>query len=226
MTQEPNDLHHDAVVVDTHNDLLMLVSRRPKKQQASYFREHWLPQLRAGGVDVQVLPIYIDDEFRPEGALRQTLRMIEAGHTAIEANSDAVVLCLTGAEIDAAVESGRIACVLALEGCEGIGVHVELLEVMARLGVRMPAVEAVGDGAGRQGDGRADAEGGRADQARFHRRVRERQHEQRIGEHRAVGADVRQALRGPQQLEVAVVPERRWPLCRHAASPVGREKPT
>jgi membrane dipeptidase len=130
-------LHRDAVVVDTHNDLLMLVARRPRAQQAAYFRDHWLPQLRAGGVDVQVLPVYIDDDFRPEGALRQTLRMIEAGHTAIEANSEAVALCRDGDDIDAALASGRIACVLALEGCEAIGVHVQLLETMHRLGVRM-----------------------------------------------------------------------------------------
>ena len=40
----------------------------------------WLPQLTAGGVNVQVLPVFVDDNFRPEGALRQTLRMVESGH--------------------------------------------------------------------------------------------------------------------------------------------------
>jgi membrane dipeptidase len=134
---DADQLHREAVVVDTHNDLLMLVQRRPRAQQAAYFRDHWLPQLHAGGVDVQVLPIYIDDDFRPEGALRQTLRMIEAGHSAIAANGDAVALCRTGEELDAALQSGRIACILALEGCEAIGVQIELLETMHRLGVRM-----------------------------------------------------------------------------------------
>ena len=57
------ELHHDAVVVDSHNDLLMLVARRPPERWASYFRERWLPQLRDGGVDVQVLPVFIDDEL-------------------------------------------------------------------------------------------------------------------------------------------------------------------
>ena len=130
-------LHRDAVVVDTHNDLLMLVSRRHRADQATYFREHWLPQLHAGGVDVQVLPVYIDDDFRPEGALRQTLRMIEAGHRAIEANADAVALCHDGDDIDAALADNRIACILALEGLEAIGIDIGLLETMFRLGVRM-----------------------------------------------------------------------------------------
>jgi membrane dipeptidase len=130
-------LHHDAVVADTHNDLLMLVSRKPPAEQAAYFRDAWLPQLKAGGVDVQVLPVFIDDDFRPEGALRQTLRMLEAGHRVAEGNADAVALCTNGAEIDAALEAGRIALILALEGCEAIGIDVGVLETLARLGVRM-----------------------------------------------------------------------------------------
>src|SRR4051812_30604085 len=130
-------LHRDAVVADTHNDLLMLVARRAPDVQAVYFREHWLPQLRAGGVDVQVLPVFIDDDFRPEGAMRQTLRMIEAGHRIAEANADSVRLCRTGADIDAALTDGRIALVLALEGCEAVGTDVELLQTLFRLGIRM-----------------------------------------------------------------------------------------
>jgi membrane dipeptidase len=130
-------LHAAATVVDTHNDLLMLVARRPADRQAVYFREHWLPQLRAGGVDVQVLPVFVDDDFRPEGALRQTLRMVEAAHRVAEENADVVTLCTSGADVDAAVTAGRVALVLALEGCEAVGVDVEMLGTLARLGVRM-----------------------------------------------------------------------------------------
>jgi membrane dipeptidase len=130
-------LHDDAVVVDTHNDLLMLVARRPPEQQADYFRDRWLPQLRDGGVDVQVLPVFVDDDFRPEGALRQTLRMIEAAHRVAERCAADVALCTSAVELDAAVASGRIALLLALEGCEAVGTDVQLLRSFARLGVRM-----------------------------------------------------------------------------------------
>jgi membrane dipeptidase len=133
-------LHHDAAVVDTHDDLLMLTSRRPRSQQAEYFRTDWLPQLRAGGVDVQVLPVYIDDQFRPEGALRQTFKMVASGWTVAEGNPDDVAICLTGSDIDAALESGRIALVLALEGCEAIGRDVELLATLHRVGVRIASL--------------------------------------------------------------------------------------
>ena len=154
------DLHRDAVVADAHNDLLMLVARRPKAVWASYFRDRWIPQLRAGGIDVQVLPVFIDDEFRPEGALRETLRMIEAAHRIADANSDEVALCTAPGDIAAATAAGKIALVLALEGCPQIDNDLELLQTMHRLGVRMVSFthfgrSALGDGSGE------DATGGR-----------------------------------------------------------------
>ena len=130
-------LHEESIVVDTHNDLLMLCVRRKPSEQGAYFRDVWLPRLRAGGVNIQVLPVFIDDEFRPEGALRQTLRMLEAGWRIAAENPDAVRICLTGADIDAALADGLIAFVLALEGCEAVGTDVALFSTLHRLGVRI-----------------------------------------------------------------------------------------
>jgi membrane dipeptidase len=154
----------DIVIADTHNDLLMLVVRRPPDKWGTYFGERWVPQLRAGGVGVQVLPVFIDTVYRPEGALRESLRMIEAAHRAAEANSDDVALCLTGAEVESTVASGRIALVLALEGCPQIDTDVELLQTLARLGVRMASFTHFGRSA--LADGSAeDATGSRLTRA-------------------------------------------------------------
>jgi membrane dipeptidase len=153
-------LHHAATVADTHNDLLMAVAARPPGQWPAFFRTQWLPQLRAGGVDIQVLPVFIDDAYRPEGALRRTLRMVEAAHRLAEGNADAVALCRGGGEVDAVVRSGRIALVLALESAPGIGDDVELLETLHRLGVRIASLAHVGRTALADGSGE-DATGSR-----------------------------------------------------------------
>lgn len=152
------ELHHDAVVLDAHNDLLMLVARRPAKDWVGYFRDRWLPQLQEGGVDVQILPVFIDDEFRPEGSLRETLRMIEAAHRIAAECADAVALCTDGAQIDATLTSGRIALVLALEGCPQIDDDVELLQSLFRLGLRVVSMAHFGrsmlaDGSGEDAAG-------------------------------------------------------------------------
>jgi len=63
---DPRELHHDTVVVDAHNDLpvLLVLRNRELGDQgvARYWSERWVPEARAGGVDVQVLPIYVAPE--------------------------------------------------------------------------------------------------------------------------------------------------------------------
>lgn len=154
------DLHHRAVVADAHNDLLCAVASRPSEQWSDFFRAQWLPQLQAGGVDLQILPVFIDEVYRPEGALRRTLRMIEAAHRVVEGNADTVGLCLDGDDIDRVIAEGRIALVLALEGMPGIADDVELLETVHRLGVRVGSVAHFGRSAFADGSGE-DAAGSR-----------------------------------------------------------------
>ncbi|MFI9590038.1 dipeptidase [Nonomuraea sp. NPDC052265] len=151
-------LHRRAVVADTHNDLLMAVSARPPQQWASFFRERWLPQLVEGGVDLQILPVFIDDQYRPEGSLRQTLRMIECAHVIAEGNPGSVRLCLDAAAIDAALDEGKIALVLALESMPGLDESVELISTVHRLGVRVASIAHFGrtplaDGSGEDATG-------------------------------------------------------------------------
>ncbi|WP_407358442.1 dipeptidase [Microbacterium sp. LTA6] len=154
------DLHRRAIVADAHNDLLCAVASRPSELWSDFFRAQWLPQLQEGGVDLQILPVFIDDAYRPEGALRRTLRMIEAAHRLAEGNADAVGLCLTGADIDRVIADGRIALVLALEGMPGIADDVEMLETVHRLGVRVGSVAHFGRSAFADGSGE-DAAGSR-----------------------------------------------------------------
>lgn len=127
-----SDRTDDAFVVDAHNDLLALVVRRPRAEQAAYFRSRWLPQLREGGVAVQVLPVYTSRED-----LREVFCMIEAAHRIAGANADAVSICLTGSDIDTALDQGKIALVISIEGCAAFGSELALLETAFRLGVRM-----------------------------------------------------------------------------------------
>ena len=137
MAVASSQLHDASVVVDSHNDLILLVAHHREHGRPDYFRDRWIPELRRGGVDVQVVPIFIDDEYRPDGALRRALSLIEILYEEAEKNAGEVQVCTTGAEIDAAVERGKIALVLALEGCEHIGTNLELFNTFFRLGVRM-----------------------------------------------------------------------------------------
>ena len=136
---DAHDIHREAVVVDAHNDLPVLLLLRNRglgaQSVARYWSERWVPEARAGGVDVQVLPIYVAPEVA-EASLRSTLLQLELLEREA-AQTPEVELCRSGTEIDAALSDGRIALIVALEGTSGIGIDVELFSVMHRLGVRM-----------------------------------------------------------------------------------------
>lgn len=153
-------LHRDAVVVDCHNDLILLGARGKLLGGRFSFENHWIPQLRSGGVDVQVLPIFVEAEYFPEGALRRTLQLVELVHREAEANLSEVHLCTTGAEIDRIVSEGRIALVLALEGSAAVFGNLDILQTLYRLGVRMASFSWFGrtmlaDGSGEEAAGGA-----------------------------------------------------------------------
>ena len=145
-------------MVDAHDDLLALVVRRPRTEQAAYFRSRWLPQLRDGGVALQVLPVYTVRED-----LHEVFCMIESAHRVAEANADAVSICLTRNDIDVALDQGKIALVISIEGCGAFGSELALLELAFRLGVRMVSFTHMGRTA--LADGGEDATGSRLTRA-------------------------------------------------------------
>ena len=130
-------LHRHATVVDTHNDLILLVDHFDRRDQPNHFAEFWLPELRAGGVNVQVLPICLEEQFQSEGGLRRTLLLIERIYRLAEEHPDDLAVCVTPGEIAAANKQGKIAGVIALEGAHAIGQDREILLSLVRLGVRV-----------------------------------------------------------------------------------------
>ena len=139
-----SDLHHDAVVVDTHNDLILLVDHFDKREKPNHFAEFWLPELRAGGVDVQVLPICLEEPFQSEGGLRRTLLLVERIHQLAAEHPDDVAVCLDATDVDRATAAGKIALIIALEGAHAIGQDPTLIRTLFRVGVRVVSIAHLG----------------------------------------------------------------------------------
>ena len=127
-------------MADCHDDLLMGVVHQQERGHTDPFGDYWLPQLREGGVVLQVLPIYTEQQFIGEGALRRALRYVEAAWSIADRHSDDVALITTAGELEAALDSGRIALVLAFEGMEPVGHDPEVIDSFWRLGVRMASL--------------------------------------------------------------------------------------
>ncbi len=131
------------MVVDLHNDLILLVDHFDRRGRPDHFAEFWLPELRAGGVNVQVLPVFVEEQFQSEGALRRTLLLIERIHRLAAEHPD-VQVCRTGADVASAVAAGRIALVIALEGAHALGQDPELIGTMDKVGVRVVSIAHLG----------------------------------------------------------------------------------
>src|SRR3954452_24180386 len=102
---------NQRVIVDAHNDLLAeLVHRRDEQQP---FARYWRPELDAGGVGLQVCPIFTADEAAEEAAHRCGLAQAAAYHRLLAETADAQPV-LTAADLDRL--DGRLGVMLAIEG--------------------------------------------------------------------------------------------------------------
>jgi len=130
-------LSSDSWIADAHVDLLLEVAWRQEREEPNPFGEHWLPVLRAGGVRLQVCPIYVEGDLVPDGALRAGLRLAGAFHAAVRENAGDVFQVTSAGDLDA-VEPGRgLGLMLSIEGAEVLGSSPELIEAFWALGVRM-----------------------------------------------------------------------------------------
>jgi membrane dipeptidase len=127
-------------MADAHNDLLLGVLHQRERGHADPFGDFWLPQLRAGGVVLQVLPVYTEEQFVGEGALRRALLLLETARRVADEHATDVTICESGPDIRRAIDAGRIAFVLAFEGLEPVGSSLEVLDTFFRLGVRISSL--------------------------------------------------------------------------------------
>ena len=125
---------------DCHNDLLLGVTCQRDLGDDDLFGDFWLPQLRDGNVRLVVLPVYTEDWFTGEAALRRALTTIETARRVADRYSEDVTLVTTSSELRETQDAGRIALVLAFEGMEPVGADVELIDTFWRLGVRMASL--------------------------------------------------------------------------------------
>ncbi len=126
------------MIADAHVDILLeLAHREHRLGETCVFARTWLPLLEAGGVGLQVCPVFVDLEYQPEGSLREALRQVTALQHAAHENAGRVTQVRTRADLDAVERGERIGLVLALEGVEPFGYEVATADLFWELGLRM-----------------------------------------------------------------------------------------
>src|SRR5262249_39955552 len=97
------------MIVDLHSDLLADLHHRRVRGERDTCRRHRLPVLAEAGVRVQVLAIFVESPFVPDGALRRALQQIETALREEEESDGALRLVRSSADLDEALAAGAVA---------------------------------------------------------------------------------------------------------------------
>lgn len=127
----------DAVVIDTHLDLLPDIERKHREGRRNVILEDYMDSFKKGHVDVIVSSIFIDSELLPELGLKRAMAQIAAFYEELDTCGGQFVLATSAKDIKAARSQGKLAIMLAFEGAEPLNAEPELLRAFYALGVRI-----------------------------------------------------------------------------------------
>ena len=137
------ELLRAAPLIDGHNDLpwALRSARREAPDEPApdvggptprFMTD--LPRLRAGGVGGQFWSVYVPSDPPGHHAVTETLEQIDEVHRLVERYPEHLVFARTPADVEGAVDAGRIASMIGVEGGQSIGSSLGALRTLARLG--------------------------------------------------------------------------------------------
>jgi membrane dipeptidase len=116
LIEEAFDLHYDAVVIDTHNDILMPIflkgadiSKSNPGTQSDFVK--W----KKGGLDVQVFSIYVPERYK-SGHFKYVTKLIDKMEGYAVDHSDIFALCRSYDDVMQGIESGRFCGLMVRRG--------------------------------------------------------------------------------------------------------------
>jgi membrane dipeptidase len=157
---ETEQLHRDALVIDSHNDAIVSLIRRghlslterPKPHLAAlegtvYFlrgpleREEYawhgqvtLPKLRQGGIDAAFFAVDVTRAWKNN--LAYALDALGYFDADIADHPDEIVVARSAADVLAAKRQGRVAAILVVENSDALEGSLSVLRMLHHLGVR------------------------------------------------------------------------------------------
>ncbi len=129
-------LHYDAIVIDTHNDILMPVflegadlNKNNPGTQSDIIK--W----KKGGLDVQMFSIYVPERYKSND-FKYVMKLIDKLEENQAENPESFALCTSYQELTAGLESGKFCALMGAEGGNMIEGSMENLETLYSRGVR------------------------------------------------------------------------------------------
>lgn len=129
-------LHKELFVVNAHLDSILLINQHELNYNERNTVAHSdIPRIKEGGVDLLVFAIYVEQHFKPEAALKQTMKLIDDIYRVVDACPD-LEMIFKAEDIDRIHKEGKIGILLDIEGADGV-MNIGCLRNFYRLGIRM-----------------------------------------------------------------------------------------
>ncbi|MGH9942179.1 MAG: membrane dipeptidase [Pyrinomonadaceae bacterium] len=137
--QKAQEIQRKAIVVDSHNDILsMMTDDNYDLGMSSVGKYHTdLARMKQGGVSAEFFSVYIDRSYvAKSGSARRALDMIDYVYRAAERYPNDLSMAYSVADIRRAKKQGKIAALMGIEGGHAIEDSLMALRDFYRLGVR------------------------------------------------------------------------------------------
>ena len=131
-------MHAEAVVVDGHNDLLSAVMRGQSMETRRARGHSDLPRFREGGLDVQLFSVWVAPAHIQRGdAYAWAVAEIDSLTAIAKRNREGFTIVRNSRELDAAVQSSKLAGIIALEGGHPVGSSTADILALYKRGLRV-----------------------------------------------------------------------------------------
>src|SRR6476660_5088442 len=116
--QSYKKMHKDAVLVDTHNDVLSSVTMKgiSIEQDLTGKAQSDIARFKKGGVDIQVFSIFCDEKFGKDTAFKFANIEIDSLHAIVGRNPDKMMMVTNPDQLNQAVAQNKIGCMIGVEG--------------------------------------------------------------------------------------------------------------
>ena len=129
-------LHEDAIVVDTHNDVVQRILSGEDISVRTHHGHSDLPRFREGGLDVQMFSIWVPPENHSSSYYDQTNRQIDSIQSFARRNPSSVGMAGTVNEVEHLIAERKFVAMLGIEGGHSIEDNMSKLEHFYKRGVR------------------------------------------------------------------------------------------
>ncbi|HMQ80941.1 MAG TPA: dipeptidase [Ignavibacteria bacterium] len=129
-------LHYDAIVIDTHNDILMPVFLQGADlNKDNPGTQSDLVKWKKGGLDVQMFSIYVPERYK-SNHFSYVMKLIDKLEENQIENPETFVLCKNYDELESGIKAGKFVGLMGGEGGNMVEGSMENLETLYSRGVR------------------------------------------------------------------------------------------